>query len=84
LKIKTDEDLPPAVTERLRRAGHDAAGVVEQAMTGYKDPALWEAVQKEGRFLVTSDQGFGDIRAYRPALTRASSCCDPTRTASAP
>jgi hypothetical protein len=34
LKIKTDEDLPPAVTERLRRAGHDAAGVVEQAMTG--------------------------------------------------
>jgi Domain of unknown function (DUF5615) len=48
LKIKTDEDLPPAVTERPRGAGHDAAGVVEQAMTGWKDPALWEAVQKRG------------------------------------
>ena len=66
MKIKTDEDLPPAVTERLREAGHDAAGVVEQAMAGWKDPALWEAVQKEGRFLVTSDKGFGDIRAYPP------------------
>jgi len=66
LRIKTDEDLPPAVTERLREAGHDAAGVVEQGMSGGKDPALWEAVHKEGRFLVTSDEGFGDIRAYPP------------------
>ena len=66
MRIKVDEDLPPAVTERLRDAGHDAAGVVEQGMSGWKDPGLWEAVQKEGRFLVTSDKGFGDIRAYPP------------------
>jgi predicted nuclease of predicted toxin-antitoxin system len=66
VRIKVDEDLPPAVTERLRDAGHDAAGVVEQGMSGWKDPGLWEAVQKEGRFLVTSDKGFGEIRAYPP------------------
>jgi predicted nuclease of predicted toxin-antitoxin system len=66
VRIKVDEDLPPAVTERLRDAGHDAAGVVEQGMSGWKDPGLWEAVQREGRFLVTSDKGFGDIRAYPP------------------
>jgi predicted nuclease of predicted toxin-antitoxin system len=66
LKVKADEDLPPAVTARLQEAGHDAVGVVEQAMGGWKDPALWKAVQKEGRFLVTSDKGFGDIRAYPP------------------
>jgi predicted nuclease of predicted toxin-antitoxin system len=35
-------------------------------MSGRKDPALWEVVRKEGRFLVTSDKGFGDIRAYPP------------------
>ena len=58
--------VPPAVTERLREAGHDAVGVVEQAMAGWKDPALWEAIQEEGRFAVTSDKGFGDIRAYPP------------------
>jgi predicted nuclease of predicted toxin-antitoxin system len=66
VRIKVDEDLPPAVTERLREAGHEAAGVVEQGMSGWKDPALWEAVQREGRFLFTSDKGFGDIRAYPP------------------
>jgi predicted nuclease of predicted toxin-antitoxin system len=66
VRIKVDEDLPPAVTEKLRDAGHDAAGVVEQGMSGWKDPALWEAIHGEGRFLVTSDKGFGDIRAYPP------------------
>jgi predicted nuclease of predicted toxin-antitoxin system len=66
LKVKTDEDLPPAVTARLREAGHDAVGVVEQRMGGWKDSPLWDAVQREGRFLVTSDKGFGDIRAYPP------------------
>jgi predicted nuclease of predicted toxin-antitoxin system len=66
VRIKVDEDLPPAVTQGLREAGHDAAGAVEQGMSGWKDPALWQAVQREGRFLVTSDKGFGDIRAYPP------------------
>lgn len=66
MKVKTDEDLPPAVTARLREAGHDAVGVLEQRMGGWKDPALWDALQAEGRVLVTSDKGFGDIRAYPP------------------
>jgi hypothetical protein len=35
-------------------------------MSGWKDAALWVAVQREGRFLVTGDKGFGDIRAYPP------------------
>ena len=35
-------------------------------MGGWKDPALWQAVQSEQRFLVTADKGFGDIRLYPP------------------
>jgi hypothetical protein len=66
LRVKVDEDLPPDVTTALRDAGHDAVGVVEQRMGGWKDTPLWDAVQREGRFLVTSDKGFGDIRAYPP------------------
>jgi hypothetical protein len=27
---------------------------------------LWQAVQKEQRFLVTADKGFADIRRYKP------------------
>lgn len=32
MRIKVDEDLPPAVTQGLREAGHDAVGIVEQGM----------------------------------------------------
>jgi hypothetical protein len=35
-------------------------------MGGWKDPALWQAVQSEQRFLVTADKGFADIRFYPP------------------
>jgi len=45
---------------------YDAASVIEQGMGGWKDSQLWIAVQKDERFLVTADKGFGDIRAYPP------------------
>ena len=66
VKVKVDEDLPRAAVDLLRDWGYDAAGVYEQGMSGWKDPELWRAVQAEGRFLVTADKGFGDIRTYPP------------------
>jgi hypothetical protein len=35
-------------------------------MGGWKDAALWTAVQAEQRFLITADKGFGDLRLYPP------------------
>ena len=64
--VKVDEDLPQAAVRLLREHGYDAAGVYEQGMSGWKDEALWKAVQEEKRFLVTADKGFGDIRLYSP------------------
>jgi predicted nuclease of predicted toxin-antitoxin system len=66
MRIKVDEDLPQAAVEMLRERGYEAANVVEQGMGGLKDPALWETVQAEQRFLVTADKGFADIRVYAP------------------
>ena len=66
LRLKIDEDLPVAVAEVLRESGHDAVTVLEQAMGGWKDDAVWEAVQSEHRFLVTADKGFADVRTYPP------------------
>jgi hypothetical protein len=66
LKVKVDEDLPPAVAASLRARGHDALGVLDRRMGGAKDAPLWEAVQAEGRFRVASDKGFGDIRMHPP------------------
>ena len=39
-------------------------------MGGWKDPALWEAVQTHQQFLVTGDKGFGDIRRHPPGSHR--------------
>ena len=66
MRIKVDEDLPRAAIQMLRDGGYQAAGVVEQGMGGYKDPALWRVVQAEQRYLVTADKGFADIRVYAP------------------
>ncbi len=66
MHIKVDEDLPLTVARLLRDAGYDAETVREEGLGGYKDPDLWKIVQEEGRFLVTADKGFGDIRAFPP------------------
>lgn len=66
LKVTVDEDLPRQAVQLLREHGYDAASVVEQGMSGWKDPQLWIAIQKDERFLVTADKGFGDIRIYPP------------------
>ncbi len=66
MQVKVDEDLPRAAVRVLRARGYDAVGVVEQGMGGWIDPALWQAIQAEDRFLVTADKGFADIRAHPP------------------
>jgi predicted nuclease of predicted toxin-antitoxin system len=66
MRVKVDEDLPTAISQLLRAAGHEVATVLQQGMGGWKDTEVWKAVQAEQRFLVTADKGFGDIRVYPP------------------
>jgi len=66
MRIKVDEDLPKAAANLLRERGYAADNVVEQGMSGWKDPDLWDAVQAEARFLITADKGFADIRSHPP------------------
>lgn len=66
MRVKVDEDLPRAAASLLRSAGEDVWTVHEQGMNGWQDQDLWRAVQAEGRFLVTGDKGFADLRSYPP------------------
>jgi len=66
MRIKVDEDLPLAVAALLRQSGYEADTVLEEGLGGWKDHELWQVVQAEGRFLVTADKGFGDIRIFPP------------------
>jgi predicted nuclease of predicted toxin-antitoxin system len=66
VSIKVDEDLPPAVAQVFRQAGHDTSTVLEQGWSGCPDDALLARVRAEGRWLVTADRGFADMRQYSP------------------
>ncbi len=67
MRLKIDEDLPLAVTALLKSAGYEEVRTVrEQGMGGWKDPVLWQALQEEGRFLITADKGFADLRIHPP------------------
>ncbi len=68
MQIKVDEDLPKALVNLLQSKGYQADGVFNQGMSGWKDPALWQAVQSEQRFLITADKGFADVRRYPPGM----------------
>ncbi|MCX7007595.1 MAG: DUF5615 family PIN-like protein, partial [Kiritimatiellaeota bacterium] len=66
MRIKLDENLPSDLAEVLRLHGHDVDTVVTENLTGHPDETVWEAVGKAGRFFITTDLDFSDVRRYRP------------------
>ena len=66
MRFKVDENLPVEAADLLRAAGHDAATVGEQAMSGEPDPGVAAVCRREGRALVTLDTDFSDLRTYPP------------------
>jgi predicted nuclease of predicted toxin-antitoxin system len=65
-RIKIDEDLPGQIAGLLAARGHDARTVVGQGWQGTPDEILWRRVQGEGRWLITADKGFADLRLHPP------------------
>jgi predicted nuclease of predicted toxin-antitoxin system len=66
VRFKVDENLPIEVADILRAAGHDAATVKDEALSGAPGPELAVLLKQENRALVTLDLGFADIRSYPP------------------
>jgi predicted nuclease of predicted toxin-antitoxin system len=62
LKIKIDDDLPKRVGEAVRGAVPDTLTVIDEGLSGILDPALWETVQREQRFLITGDKALAAER----------------------
>lgn len=66
MKIKLDENLPLRLAERLQQMGHDVDTVPEEGLAGHSDPDVWQAAQKDERFLITQDLDFSDVRRFSP------------------
>src|SRR5262245_47051793 len=67
MKFKLDEHLPAELGDDLRQAGHDAATVVEQGLSGIDDAALMQVVLAESRVMLTMDKGIANVTAFPPA-----------------
>ena len=66
MKVKLDENLGRTPQRFLEGEGHDVDNVYDEELSGASDPEVGEAAQAEGRFLVTLDTDFADVRQYPP------------------
>jgi predicted nuclease of predicted toxin-antitoxin system len=66
MKIKLDENLPLRLVGTLEALGHDADSLHAESLLGHEDSEIWEAVQKDSRFLITQNLDFSDLRLFAP------------------
>ena len=58
MRLLADENVPLATVERLRRAGHDVATILE-AGAGASDLEVLGRARREARVVLTFDVDFG-------------------------
>src|SRR5258708_17561811 len=66
MRIKLDENLPSRLSLLLQRFGHNVSTVEDEGLGGSPDSVIWLAAQREGRFLITQDLDFSDLRTFAP------------------
>jgi len=64
--VKLDENLARAHANFLSAAGHNAERVTDEHLSGAPDEVVWRRACGEGRFFITLDLDFSDIRRYPP------------------
>ena len=66
MKLKLDENIPESLLPVLAHLGHDTDNVRGESLIGQPDPDIWTAAQENGRFLITQDLDFSDVRLFTP------------------
>lgn len=66
LEDKLDENMPRDAAQGLRDLGHDVDTALDEGLGGKNDLAVWAATQADGRFFVTHDLDFSDVRKFPP------------------
>jgi hypothetical protein len=66
MKLKLDENLPESLVHSLGGLQHDADTTRQQGLAGRPDSEVWLAAQRSGRFLITQDLDFSDVRKFAP------------------
>lgn len=69
MKFLIDAQLPPALARLLSSLGHDALHVVEAALVGSTDHAIWNYAVADTRTIITKDEDFKNILLLASAPT---------------
>ncbi|GGA29773.1 DUF5615 family PIN-like protein [Okeania sp. KiyG1] len=64
--IKLDENLSITHANFLRDEGYDCDRVTDEGLSGEDDEVVWQQVCTEGRFFITLDLDFSDVRRFPP------------------
>ncbi|CAC5344101.1 hypothetical protein PA905_45340 [Planktothrix agardhii CCAP 1459/11A] len=64
--IKLDENMSVAHAEFLRQMGYDCDRVTDEGLSGADDEIVWQQACAEGRFFITLDLDFSDVRRFPP------------------
>lgn len=66
MNIKLDENMPFRLAGILTDLRHQTDTVPQESLAGRNDTEIWEAAQKAGKFLITQDLDFSDVRRFIP------------------
>jgi predicted nuclease of predicted toxin-antitoxin system len=77
--LKVDENLPNEIAELLNSHGDDALTIGDQRWQGLADDELWGRIKAEGRWPVTADKEFADLRRYPPGNHAVLRCSEGSR-----
>jgi predicted nuclease of predicted toxin-antitoxin system len=64
--VKLDENLSQSHADFLNKAGYAAERVTDEGLSGAADAAVWHRAVSEGRFFITLDLDFADVRRFPP------------------
>ena len=74
MNIKLDENLPLRLAPLLKDLGHEVHTLQDERLIGHADREIWEAAQKESRFLITQDLDFSDSLTVCSWVSPTASC----------
>jgi predicted nuclease of predicted toxin-antitoxin system len=64
--LKLDENLAQSHVDFLNAAGYSAERVTDEGLSGADDTVVWQRAVTEGRFFLTLDLDFADVRRFPP------------------
>ncbi|HZV06066.1 MAG TPA: DUF5615 family PIN-like protein [Gemmataceae bacterium] len=64
--LKLDANLAQPHKDFLNGAGYSAERVTDEGLSGADDAVVWQRAVAEGRFFLTLDLDFADVRRFPP------------------